>query len=470
MKCIVGIDIGTTNIKVVAFSKNGEPVYSTSRKNKIFNSKYGYEIDIIYIFNKVFEMLQEVVNNIEIVSIGISSFAETVIPIFNKKYNYTRAMVWYDRRTTKQKINFHNKFNGPSFFKITGLRPDYLYSIHKLSWYKQNDQELFNSAYKWLPVNSYIAYMLTGNMGIDYTQACRTGALDVKNRTWSNRIFDYLSFNEKVFPQLINSGQNIGLVKNELTNVLNIDYKIPVALGGHDHICGSYAVTSFKKDVILDSMGTAENIQTVVDTDKINMKNLLKNDINMGAHIIPNMGYIYGTFDYSGALIDHVINLFFNKLKEDITARDYNLFCREAEKYVTKDINVKMYVSQNENKDRYKLDNINLLNISLNTKRGEIFLAAIHYISMKSRNIILSLEKITGKKLKVITIGGSIKNSLLMKEKSKILNRSLYIDDNEEAVTLGAALLGGLSAGIYKDYIDAVKSIDNSNKKIYNGG
>ncbi len=467
MKSIIGIDIGTTNIKITAFSLMGKQLYSFSKKNKIYDSKDGYDFDKEYIFSCVLIMLQKIIaNDLEILSIGISSFAETLIPVIRKNINYSRTMVWYDRRTEKQKDDFFNKFDPEYFFKITGLKPEYLHSIHKLSWYKENNSGMFNKVYKWLPANSYIAYKLTGELAMDYTLACRTGALNIKERKWSEDILSILPFTDNVFPPLIDSGKKIGNLSNEMKNKLQIDYDIPVALGGHDHICGSYAVAAYRDNVILDSMGTAENIQAIVDIADINMNQLWQLDINIGAHVIPEMGYIYDTFDYSGAVIDFLISLFLNKNKEKLTEKDYNIFCREARNYVNQKSNIKLYINQNDRRNKYKLNNINFLNISLSTKRGEIFLAGIHHISEKSKEIIKVLEKIIDEQLDIIAIGGSTRNSLLMKEKARILNRDVYITKIDKAVTLGAALLGSLAGDYYDNYKMAVTNIIGDSKKV----
>ncbi|AZO94282.1 hypothetical protein D7D81_06550 [Halocella sp. SP3-1] len=471
VKALVGIDIGTTNIKVIAFSVEGKPLITLSRKNVICEENGYFDFDGNYIFKNVLSMINElVIKDIKIESIGISSLAETVFPIFKTDISTIKSMVWYDRRTNKIKESFFKKIGEEDFFKITGLKPQALYSIFKIGWYYENENEFFSKAIKWLPVNSYLGYQLTGAHYIDYTMLSRTGALDIKKKEWSDKIFSLLPFNKEVFPDFINSGEKIGFLKKRYKNFLGIDYDIPVSLGGHDHICGNYAVAAFQgNNVIMDSMGTAENIQAIVNLENIDLEKLFKKDLFVGLHVIPDKAYIYRAFHYSGGLINNLISLFFNKPIKDIGKKDFEQFNKEASRYLNKETEINFFIEDNKDnitsKDLF-LHDINIIDIPLRARRGEVFMAGIRYLGKKGKEIICDLEKLTGIKAEVVAIGGSTRNELLMKEKARIIKRNLYINQVEEAVTLGAALLGGVGAGIFKDYREAVGNISREKVKV----
>ena len=467
MEAIVGIDIGTSNIKVIAFSREGTPIYLSIRRNTVINNNKFYDFDGQYIYNKILEMLRELVERkIKIVSIGVSSLAETVFPISFKKEEYTRAIAWYDTRTEEQKVNFFRNFDEIDFFRITGLKSKFLYTIHKLQWYYKYMPDLFFHTKKWAPVNSYIAYRLTGNLRLDYTMAGRTGGLNIKKQKWSKKIFKHLAFSPAVFPELVHSGTNIGFINKKNRGILGIDYNVPVSLGGHDHICGSYAAIAYQKNVILDSMGTAENILTIIEPSQIHLETIYKRGICMGPHIIPNKAYIYKAFNYSGALINNVMRLFLNKQEKDFKEEDFINFFNEAKIFTNKEIPIKFYIARNEANHFNELNDINILNIASNSQRGEIFLAALHYIFKKSKEIIELLEQTTGNNSKIVVIGRNAKNKFMVHEKAKILNRTLFINKIGETVALGAALLGGIGAGVFVNYENAVKNINREEEEI----
>ena len=475
MQAIVGIDIGTSNIKVTAFDFQGGPIYSTSRQNKILEQKNHYDLDGTYIIDQILEMLSELIeNNVKIVSIGISSMAESLFPVSEKENIKEMTMAWYDKRSQKEQQDFHDEFSKSKFYNITGLNSEYLFSIFKLLWYYNHRPHLFKKADSWLPVNSYVAYKLTGEKGMDYSLASRTGALDIKKRDWSQKIFKKLSFDSKIFPPLKESGNKLGTMKKHFKNKLGIDYEIPVSLGGHDHICGSFAVASFQGRVILDSMGTSENILGIGSLNQINLEELHNKGLNFGLHVVPGKIYIYQAFNYSSVIINNVISLFFNKPLEELEAEDFEKFNKEARRFQDQKLPIKLFVEQNEDKflENQKLKDLNLLNIPLNTERGEIFMAVIRYLCFKSKQIIENLEKVLplndskNNFADIIAIGGGTRNELWMEEKGKLLSQPLYINNIERAVTLGAALLGGIGADVYKDYQEAAAAIKRGQKRV----
>jgi xylulokinase len=473
MEAIVGVDIGTTNIKVMAFSTQGEPLAAYNRKNNIYEDQpKQYDFDGQYIFDSVLEMLRELVEKgVKIASIGISSFAETVFPVFSESNSIRRTMAWYDLRTQNNMERFVVKICDKEFYHITGLQIRSLYSIFKVGWYYENLNEIFNAATKWLPANSYLGYLLTGSAYIDYSMASRTGALDLANRRWSDKIFSLLPFNQEIFPDFIDSGQCIGLLKREYKEFLGINYDVPVSLGGHDHICGNYAVAAYQgENIVVDSMGTAENIQAIIDRQNIDLVAFATQNIFTGLHVIPSKAYIYKAFHYSGGLINSLMSMFFNKPSEKFKEDDFKRFIREANEFVNQPTLIDFYIEDNNDK-RFddllqSLCGINILNISSKTKRGEIFMASMRYLAKKSKEIIYTIEEIIGNRAEVVMIGGSIRNRLFMSEKAKIIKRNMYLNSMEEAVTLGAALLGGVGANVFKNYEDAVKNLTRQKVRV----
>jgi len=263
--------------------------------------------------------------------------------------------------------------------------------------------------------------------------------------------------------------EEVEMEREEEKEKPEIDYEIPVSLAGHDHICGSYAVAGFRGDLLVDSMGTAEDILAIIDPDEVSRKELLARRVSIGLHVIPGKAYIYKAFGYSGAVINSLISLFFNKPFSEISAEDFARFNREAEKYQRSENLPKLLIAQNGDspaENRYEIDNLNILNIPLDACRGRLFMAAVRYLAEKSRKYIQDIEETISRKYDVIAIGGSTKNNLLMSEKARILEGELYINDIEEAVTLGAALLGGVGAGCYQDYQSAVTAITREKHKV----
>lgn len=467
-KALVGIDIGTTNIKVSAYTEKGDRLADYAMKNEILYDNDFADFDGSDIFQKVLKMLKALVaQGLEIRSIGVSSLAESMFPLRGEsKEDVGRTMVWFDKRTEGVMAEFLQEFGSERFSRITGLVPSYLYSIHKIHWYHRYSC-VSQEARVWLPMNSYIVYQLTGEMGMDYSQASRTGALDVLSRTWSEEIMEHLPFGSEVFPPLVDCGMALGELKDEVKRQLGIDYDVPVSLAGHDHICGSFTVAAFRDDVILDSMGTAGNVSTMVELGEVNLDNLLAEGIQVGAHVVPKKYYVYKAFDYAGAVLNQTASLLLNKSVLEVTDDDYSLLCREAAEYFGKDLgNLRVFMSEETDLKEGYPPGLNVLGVSPTTTRGEVFMGAIRNVSEKSCDIVRTLDRVLGRHHSVIAIGGGTRNHLLMKEKARSLNRPLFVPQVADAVTLGSALMGAVGAGVFANHAEAIGTITRSESEV----
>jgi hypothetical protein len=73
---------------------------------------------------------------------------------------------------------------------------------------------------------------------------------------------------------------------------------------------------------------------------------------------------------------------------------------------------------------------------------------------------------VVGTKERIAVIGGGARNDFLVRVKASVMNSTQRILDVEEATALGAAILGGLGAGVYRDLADAPATVRVDVKQI----
>src|SRR5665648_917109 len=321
MKCLIGIDIGTTNIKVAAYSICGELIKIVKRRMKVYHSRQEYsEYNPTYIWNKVCSCLQEVLSskNIkQVEAIGISSMGEAGVPVDNKGNPLADIITWYDKRTTPQVKKLINIFGEKYLYNTSGQFISEKYGLNKVLWFKENRPELFKLIHKWLSMEDYIVYCLTGEFATDYSIASRTMAFDINKLGWADAILEELDIPECIFPEAYSGGKVVGQVNGIAAKETNLDKGIPVVLGGHDHACASIGVNVFDQKVILNSMGTAEVTMFAVK----DFNPLIR---NQGLSIYPHCGNllyrVISSIQACGGSIEWFLNNFGTELKE--TSRD----------------------------------------------------------------------------------------------------------------------------------------------------
>ncbi len=475
-ECLIGTDMCGTNMKVGAFTGKGERLYEASRKNIPIITKEGhYYFNWKYQRDMLFEMLKEVIKNgYKILSIGIGSCGEAVYPLNKDGQIIDNAIAWYCTRTEEQAKEFVEKISEEEVYEICHLKSFFTYSAHKINWYKKYKPDIYKNAVCWLNVDGFINYVLTGTKYMDYNQAGSTLLFDTKKRDWSDRLFEVNEISKDTFPELIESGKFTEFVNSQSKKLLNIDYDIPVSLAGHDSWCGLFALgvgITDKIEFTPNFTGTAglTNIGKIIDREellKTNTKDLFDNFSWVIPHVYPNKYHCRGnSVACYGALVEYILKIIFGNDKE-FANDDYIRFEKEVYNSVPGANGVRIYVFGNEIKNTWDLPGINILNLKTSNTKGDIYRAVLEYLCLLDKKQLENLEKSTGERKKTLVFGGLTKNNAFLKIRANILNKTQYIAKEEEVNLLGAALLGGVGANIYKDYDDAIGNIEVTYKEM----
>lgn len=140
-------------------------------------------------------------------------------------------------------------------YNLTGNQIMEINTIFQVYSEVLNNPELFKKADKLLMMPDLLNFLLTGKKAAEITIASTTGLLDPYGKQWNRYILNSLGLKETVFPELISSGTEIGLLKEDMAKELNIERKSVIAVCGHDTACAVAAVPA-EQDFLFMSCGT----------------------------------------------------------------------------------------------------------------------------------------------------------------------------------------------------------------------
>ena len=152
---LMGIDLGTTTLKVGVFNLVGEEIAFISKEyelyypgnNMVENDVEKYWKEIVNITRKITSSL----NSSKIKALSISSQAETIVPIDKKGKSLRNAIVWLDGRSKNEAEQISKDFDEDDLFVITG-QPycDPTWPATKIKWIESNQNHIFRETYKFL--------------------------------------------------------------------------------------------------------------------------------------------------------------------------------------------------------------------------------------------------------------------------------------------------------------------------------
>jgi len=446
---LVGLDVGSTNIKAVIFDEHGTIVARSSRKTPTHFPRPGWAY---YLPAELWEItagvLRDATAQVEdpsrIVGVGVASIGETGVLIDAHGQEMYEAIAWYDVRSQEQGEQVEKVLGAEKVFAITGLTPQAIFGICKLLWIQQNEPEIFARAVHWLHVADYISWKLCGEAATDYSLASRTLALDLHGLRWSNEIIEGMGLPSGLFAPLRRGGERLGAVHAAASAATGLPVGASVAVGGHDHLCGGLAIGAGKLGAMLDSVGTAEAVLLTIERP-LQGALIAAQGYEQGAHVASGY-YGMGAYRTAGACID-----WFRATCAG--GADYATLTAEAEQAPVGSLGVRFmphmrlpHSPSNDPRSRGVF-----LGLSTDVTRGMMFRAILEGLAFETRNVLEPLLRYAGieRPSEIFLIGGAGRNPLFAQIKASILQQRLTLATVQEETATGAALLGGMAAGVY---------------------
>lgn len=264
---IIGIDIGTTRVKA-GIVKDGEIIFKKFFRFPVIDIDGKKEVNEKELWEKMKKILKEIFeftgrNKIKIENIGITSQAQTFITMDNN-YNFlTDFILWNDRRAEKESEILNKEF--PSFCNFSGLPyfiPELM--VCKVLYFKRNFSEIFKNTYKFLLINEWLIFKLTGNFYGDDVNFGMSGFFDIRNKRLNENLLEFLSLKKENFSKIYQAGKYFSFLKEEICEEFGIKNKIKIYSCGNDQTTSAIGAGIDKK-ICFINLGTAFVFYTIVE-------------------------------------------------------------------------------------------------------------------------------------------------------------------------------------------------------------
>ncbi|MDE2999288.1 MAG: FGGY family carbohydrate kinase [Gemmatimonadota bacterium] len=457
---LAGIDVGTTNIKALVFDTAGRVQASASVPTPTHYPRPGWAYHTPdELWTSTLTVLRDAVSQLSaadaVSSLAVSSMAESGVPLDAGDRPTADIIAWFDGRTSSQAAWLSKTVGEERIYAITGLSLKPIFGLCKVLWLKENNPQAYASTVSWLNVADFIAFRLCGQKATDYSLASRMLVFDLHQRDWHPGLLEEAGVCPGLFAQALPSGTLLGRILPDVARSAGLSSHVQVTTGGHDHICGALAVGATEPGTLLNSLGTAEAVCMAGRRAWLSDQ-FARQGYTTGAHVARDRFYILGGIYTSGACVEWYRNL----LGTDV---EYGTLISEAKTAPPGSLGVHfqphLRLGNPPNNDPESRGAF--IGLNSDVTRGALFRAVLEGLAYECRlclEAIVSHPEIDRPK-RIVAIGGNTRNRLLMQIKSSVLNQRISIADVEESVALGAAVLGGLGAGVYADVDSALQEL-----------
>ena len=459
-KYILAIDAGTTSSRAILFDKNAEVIEIAQYEfNQIFPKEGWVEHDAIEILNTQLKAIRDVINNSKIDpknidSVGITNQRETTV-IWNKKTGKPvfNAIVWQDRRTASFCDDLIKNNKTELIQNKTGLVIDAYFSGTKIKWILDSDPKIRSQANDgellFGTIDTWLIWNLTNGKShiTDPSNASRTLLYNIKRDSWDDELLSLFDIPKNILPNVVDSSSISAHIDAKIFGA-----KIPISGIAGDQQAALFGQLCNEEGDIKNTYGTG--CFCMMNTGKTFVKSNNKMLSTIAWRINGEVTYaLEGSVFVAGALVQwlrdklgiikdapEVENLA-NTVKDNGGITFVPALSGLAAPYW----------------DPYAQGTI--FGITRGTENGHIARAALESIALRTRDIIIEMEKDAGIKFSSLKVdGGASNNNLLMQIQSDLLNTRVIRPKTTETTALGIAFLAGLATGFWKD-IPSLKSL-----------
>tara|TARA_A200000159_G_scaffold149613_1_gene158265 strand:+ start:163 stop:1647 length:1485 start_codon:yes stop_codon:yes gene_type:complete len=450
-KYILSLDAGTTSSRAILFDRKGKQIAMTQQEfTQIFPHKGWVEHDPQEIWdtqrNAVTAVLKKaVVSAEEIDSIGITNQRETTLiwervsgkPVFN-------AIVWQDRRTARTCEELIDQGKAAIFTEKTGLVVDAYFSATKIKWILDNDPELRQRAtageLAFGTVDSWLIWQLTGGVNhvTDATNASRTMIYNIHKGAWDDELLEILDIPKALLPKVVNSSEVVGT-----TNPALFGSAIKIAGIAGDQQAALFGQLCVQPGDVKNTYGTG--CFCIMNTGKKAVASKNKMLTTIAWQIDGTVTYaIEGSIFTAGALVQW--------LRDQLHMIDAADAIEDLAASVSDNGGITFVPALAGLGAPYWDPHATgaIMGIARGTEKGHIARAALEAIALRSRDIIIEMQKDAGVDFKTLKVdGGASNNNLLMQIQANLIDAHVIRPKVTETTAMGAAFLAGLATGFW---------------------
>ncbi len=263
MKYVIGIDVGTSAVKVILLDQQGRVCQEISKSYPLLQETAGHseqnpEVWVDQTAEALRELAGQMTEPIEAIEgISFSGQMHGLVLLDEQQQVLRNCILWNDTRTTEQCKQIYAQVGEEKLLSITKNPTLEGFTLPKLLWVKQHEPHVWKKAKIFLLPKDYLRFRMTGQIHSEYSDAAGTLLLDVAEKKWSQEIASLLEIPVELCPPLVESHECVGTLSTEFAQHTGLSPHTKVFAGGADNACGAIGAGILSEGKTLCSIGTS---------------------------------------------------------------------------------------------------------------------------------------------------------------------------------------------------------------------
>ncbi len=260
----LGLDIGSTGCKAVAFDDRGRELASAYREYPVLVPREGWaELDSRRVLLLCREVVREAARGAgrdKIRGLCVSSQGEAFTPVGSHGEILGNAMLSFDTRSREAMESFGARFGRQRLYRITGHTAHTMFTLFKLLWLKRHRHRIWRRAARFHCFEDLFHSQLGIEPAMSWPMAGRTMLFDVRKHDWDRSVLKAAGIDRRKLPRILPAGAKVGVIPPARARVFGLPPGVVVAAGGHDQTCAALGTGITTPGKAMYATGTVECI------------------------------------------------------------------------------------------------------------------------------------------------------------------------------------------------------------------
>lgn len=454
---LIGIDTGSSSTKVSLFDTEGQLIRESSFQMQIaYPAADQAEIALEELFRNIMLHLKDLVKGHEraIKGIGLSVASPTLVFLGKDLEALRPGIAYFDNRSKGEVAEAVARFGGAeAYFKSVGNNPSpSTCVVATIQWVRTHEPEVWKETYNIGFLNSYLGVKLTGRLAVEPTVSSYSGMVRVERaEVWEKEFLDLYGIDSSYLPEMASCMEPLGGLTAEIAKSLDLPSGTPVAIGSADTAASSFALGVRRHGDVFQSMGTSEVAVFCLDRSDFSPAFMNRR------HVIPGVWLSNGAMSMAGGSIRWFLREFTPELHGE---QELEALARTS----PRGANGVLYVPYlcGERSPIFDAQAAGLFfGLTANTSRADLARAVYEGLGHAMAQIYrIGTERWKVFPPHVICIGGATRSELSIHIRANMQNVTMRTVETSNAAAFGAAMMGGMAAGVFHDLWD-VPVIEN---------
>ncbi|MEX1241251.1 MAG: FGGY family carbohydrate kinase [Cyclobacteriaceae bacterium] len=471
---VIGIDAGTTSFKGVLLDNYGNLVTSSGKEYKLdAGPNDTFEVDPEVYWDITCWVIRDILRKSGIDPSVVSGIAfscqgETFITVDSAGRPLRKAIVMIDNRSVKEAKLIKEKFGSQLIMEITG-QPEVVptWPATRILWIRHNEPFVFDKVAKYLLVEDYLIFKLTGQFSSDHSLSSSTLYFNITAKQWWDPMLAFLGISSRQLPELLPPGSKVQHLAREAALATGLTTNTMIVTGAYDHACGAIGAGNTSEGIVTLTIGGA--MAMCVTLNKPVFDASLK--LPCQCHAIPGLFFLLPYAQTAGLVLKWFKDEFCEEEIEAARRLDsspYDLMIAKAAGVPPGSEGLIMLPHLMGTGSPFYNTKVKgvLAGITIGLKKGHFVRAILEAVACTIEDNLESMRRKGINVQEIHVLGGGSKNRLWNQIIADMTRIPVVTTSQAENASIGAAILAGVGVGMYKDIVSTSKALAEVTSRI----